>query len=145
MVCGACSSKKFVLAHQSAKPLRVCDSCYVKYVPFMVTQCLLMHSSRLKGRTASTLAHLAVDTTRAGRSNSVLSNASSGVPFTCHVRIYSLVAAASATRNDDVVETGSVCHHITSYHITSPLFCSKGTLEPRHCQARRPAKTAMLS
>ena len=31
VVCGACSSKKFVLAHQSAKPLRVCDACYLKY------------------------------------------------------------------------------------------------------------------
>ena len=28
VVCGACSSQKFLLPTQSSKPLRVCDPCY---------------------------------------------------------------------------------------------------------------------
>ena len=28
VVCGACSSKKFLLPSQSSKPLRVCDGCH---------------------------------------------------------------------------------------------------------------------
>ncbi len=30
MVCGNCSARKFLLSHISAKPIRVCDTCYEK-------------------------------------------------------------------------------------------------------------------